>query len=240
MTVNLERLFFTYILHNKNYFENVLSNFFKNPDIEFVYSIIRKYMMENLGDDVPSPRQIVEMVLLENKDNRISKEILKTLLKADLKGYDEDKFIKPKIAGWIMVNKMDSGAIDIIDVNRGLAGESDLDTILEGAAKMKAIIDKATVMDFDNDDDLGTDFDDYEEHAQDHSNTKVRTGWEALDASLGGGWDVKTLNILMAETNGGKCVTSDTYIYIRDKETKRVRKIDISKLNDMVKKEFHG
>ena len=111
MTINLERIFFAYILKNKSYFEKTLPNFFRNPDIEYVYKIVRDYMVANMEDDVPSARQIVEMVLLEDKEKRITKEILKTLLKVDLSSYNEEKFIKPKIAGWIMVNKIKDGTM---------------------------------------------------------------------------------------------------------------------------------
>ena len=57
MTITLERIFFAYILRNKNYFEVVLPHFFKNPDMEFVYRVIRQYMMEHSsGADVPFPK----------------------------------------------------------------------------------------------------------------------------------------------------------------------------------------
>ena len=57
---------------------------------------------------------------------------------------------------------------------------------------------------FIQDDDLGSDFDDAENHIQDSSKFKVRCGFETIDHMLGGGWDIQTLNVIMAETNGGK------------------------------------
>lgn len=235
MTVSLERTFFAYILRNKNYFENVYPEYFKNPDIEFVYSIIRKYMMEHIGSDVPSPKQIAEMVFLEDKDGKMNASILKTMLKEDLKGYDEETFLKPKLSAWIMINRIQNSAMDVIDETRKLDDVSDLDSVLSVAGKIKDKIDKATVMNFDEDDNLVTDFDDFEEHAQDHSQTKIKTGWNALDNTLSGGWDVNTLNILMAETNGGKC-SLDVGIKVRNKNNGSIETIDIKNFLERISK----
>jgi hypothetical protein len=227
MTVSLEKIFFAYILKNKGYFESVKETFFKNPDIEFVYNVIRKYMLDpkNLGCDTPKNKQLGEMIMLENQDNRISREIIKMLLIQDLDEYDEAKFIKPKLHAWIMSNNIQDGIMDSVDESRKLDGANDIDSVLEIAGKIKQTIDEATIANFDDDDDYGTDFDDYEEHSQDHSVTKVKSGWSALDTTLGGGWDVRTLNILMAETNGGKCHISDTFI--KHKHTNEILKINI-------------
>jgi replicative DNA helicase len=58
--------------------------------------------------------------------------------------------------------------------------------------------------DFVNDDDMGADFDDVEMHVQDSSKYKIKSGFDTIDHMLGGGWDISTLNVLMAETNNGK------------------------------------
>ena len=204
MTITLERIFFAYILRNKNYFEVVLPHFFKNPDMEFVYRTIRQYMVENSGSDVPSPKQIAEMVFLEDTDKRISKDILRSMLKVELAEYDEDKFIRPKLTAWILINRVKGATSDIIDESRMLESVSDLDSAIECVNKIKAITDEATAVNFEDDDDLGADFDDPEEHIQDHSQIKVKTGWESLDHVLGGGWDISTFNCIMGETNSGK------------------------------------
>ena len=204
MTVSLEKIFFKYILLNKNYFESVYSHYFKNPELEFVYEIVRKYMLENFSDDVPTHRQIAEMVYLEDKDKKISKELLKSILKKDISGLNEDKFIKPKLSSWIIINRLKEATNSIIDETRSLDNVSDLDTAMTSVSKIRSITENATNMDFEDDDDLGSDFDEPEEHIQDHSEIKVKTGWESLDHVLGGGFDISTLNLLMGTTNSGK------------------------------------
>jgi replicative DNA helicase len=77
---------------------------------------------------------------------------------------------------------------------------------------------------------LGSDFDEPESHIQDSSKFKVKCGFETIDHMLGGGWDVQTLNVIMAETNGGKCTFFDTVITIRNKENNEIVKDKIEKI----------
>lgn len=204
MTVNLERIFFVYILKNKKYFSTIEPYFFKNPDVQFVYRVVREYVLSSMDVEVPSPKQISEMVRLEDKDNTITKDMLLAMLKVNLSEYDEDKFIKPKFNTWILVNRIKNGTTDIIDDSRELDDITNYDDALSVANKIKMKIEEATSTKFDSDDSLGLDFDDPEAHVQDHDAIKVKTGWESLDTILGGGWDIQTFNVIMGQTNAGK------------------------------------
>ncbi len=208
MTVSLEKLFFAYILENKKYFEIVKPFFFKNSEVRFVYDVIRKYIIGNSEALVPTPKQILEMVSLEDKEKIITKDILKAILKADPEFSDENwqtNFLIPKFNGWILANRLKTGTSDIIEHTRDLDSIADIEDALKSASKIKEIIDEASKTSFmTDDDDFGSDFDIAELHSQDSSTLKVRTGYTTLDHILGGGWDVSTLNMIMAETNGGK------------------------------------
>jgi replicative DNA helicase len=204
MTVSLEKIFFNYIIENKRYFEIVESYFFKNKEIELVYNIIRKYMLKNSDVDVPSPKQILEMVSLEDKDGIITPSILKAMLSVNLSKYHEENFIVPKLNAWILANRLKSGTVNIIDEIRNLDQITDFESIVVSANKIKEIVDNMANINFIKEDDLGADFDDPESHVQDSAKYKVRSGFETLDHILGGGWDIMTLNVIMAETNNGK------------------------------------
>lgn len=93
MTSSLEKVFFNYILKNKKYFEIVRPYFFRNTEVQFVFGIIREYITKNSEAQIPTPRQILDMVSLEDKEGIITKEILKSLLTDNLKDYDEKNFI---------------------------------------------------------------------------------------------------------------------------------------------------
>lgn len=204
MTVQLEKIFLNYILNNKSYFEIVKSHYFKNNEIQFVYDIIRNYILDG-NKDVPSIRQIFDMVSIEDKRGFITKDIFKTIFKIDLKEYSENDFIIPKINTWILSNKIKSGSVDIIEETRDLDNIHEFDKVVEHANKIKEIADSMSSISFTSDnEDLGSDFDIPENHVQDNHLLKVSCGYSTIDHMLGGGWDVGTLNCLMASTNNGK------------------------------------
>jgi replicative DNA helicase len=83
---------------------------------------------------------------------------------------------------------------------------------------------------------MGSDFDEAELHIQDSSRFKVKSGFDTLDHILGGGWDIGTLNVIMAETNNGKCTFFDTKITIRDVKLNNKESISINRFFTKVSK----
>ncbi len=235
MTPQLEKVYFNYILKNKKYFELVKPYFFRNSEIQFVYDILRKYMTKNSDVNVPTPRQILDMVNIDDKEGVITKDILKSILQVDLKEYDEKNFIEPKFNGWILSNRLKTGTVDIIDETRNLDNISDLENAIETANRIRGIVDEMSSTNFVKDDDLGSDFDDVDSHNQDSSSLKIKSGFETIDHMLGGGWDVGTLNILMGMSNSGKCSVYSTNLTIRNKIDKVSQNITIGKMFSNIK-----
>lgn len=229
-TPQLEKVFFNYILSNKKFFELVRPYFFRNSEIQFVYGIMREYMLKGSDAKTPTPRQILDMVAIEDKEGIITKEILKSILQVDLKEYDEKNFIEPRFNGWILANRLKTGTVDIIDETRNLDNISDFEKAIEAANRIKGIVDEMSSTNFIQDDDMGSDFDDIEAHNQDTSSLKIKSGFETIDHMLGGGWDIGTLNILMGMSNSGKCSFSDTTIEIRNKINNKTEKISLEEL----------
>ena len=213
MTSSLEKVFFAYIKTNRKYFEIVLPHFFRNSQIQFVYGVIRNYMLKNYDADLPSPKQILDMVNLEDKEGLITKDILRAILKVNLDEYDEKNFIEPKFNAWILTNRLKTGTVDIIDETRNFEGISDFEAAVEAADRIKSIVDDMSSINFIEEDDLGSDFDDPDNHVQDSSKYKVSSGFETLNHMLGGGWDIQTLNCIMAETNNGKSLWMQNLTY---------------------------
>ena len=266
MTISLEKIFFAFILKRKRYLDIVETNYFKNLEIQFVYNIIRKYILKNREAEIPHPKQILEMVQLEDRDGLITKEILKAMLTVNLEEYDEDNFIVPKINAWILSNKLKTGTVDIIDETRNLDTKTDFDSVLESAYKIREIVDQMSNVNFADDEDLGSDFDDAENHSQDSSKYKIRSGFDTVDYMLGGGWDIGTLNLLMAQTSGGKSLWMQNfavksanfgynvlYITLEMSERKVMKRLgamrlkipindydEVSKNSDLIKKKIEG
>lgn len=227
MTVQLEKVFFNYILKNRKFFTIVKPYFFRNSEIQFVYEVISKYMLKSTENKVPSPRQILDMVSIEDKEGKITKPILKSILQIDLSDYSEKDFIIPKFNTWILSNRIKTGTVDVIDETRNLDEVGDFDSAIEIANKIKHIIGEMSSTKFIEDESLGSDFDDPESHSQESSLFKVSSGFETIDHMLGGGWDTDTLNVIMGETNNGKCSHYNTMINIKVKGTNKYYTIKI-------------
>lgn len=206
MTVSLEKIFFKYVLVNKNYLFKVHPSFFKNPEISLIYKTIYKYITENPGVDVPKPAQIFEQVKLEDKEDRVSKQSFKLLIQTNLNEYDEENFIKPKLKAWILREQIKNSSDIIIDKTREIDNdELSLEVIEKYADHIREMISSNTTVNFE-DDDLGSDFDDAEKHMQDVYANSLKTGWPSLDAMLGSSLSAATLSILMGSTNSGKSI----------------------------------
>lgn len=236
MTSSLEKVFFNYILKNKKYFEIVRPFFFRNSDMQFVFGVLREYMTKDSDVQLPTARQIWEMVTLVDKEGMITKEILKSLLTDNLKEYDEKNFVEPKFNAWVLSNRIKAGTVDIIDETRSFDSISDFDTAIERANKIRSIVDEMSSTNFIDDDDLGSDFDEPELHVQDSSRFKVKSGFETLDHILGGGWDIGTLNCIMAETNNGKCFFVRTKCHIKNKIKNTLYEEEIGKIFTKISK----
>lgn len=236
MSTQLEKVFFNYILKNKKYFEIVKPYFFRNSEIQFVYGVIRNYILGSKDPKIPTNRQILDMVNLEDKESIITREILKSILSVNLNEYNETDFILPKFNAWVLSNRLKTGTVDVIDETRNLDNISDFDKAVEIANKIRGIVDEMSSTNFIQDDDLGSDFDEPEHHIQDSSKYKVKCGFPTIDHMLGGGWDVGTLNILMGMSNSGKCASFDTIIEIRDGNKKLISE-KIGRVFSKIKKE---
>lgn len=236
MTTSLEKVFFNYILQNKRFFELVRPYFFRNSEIQFVYGVLREYMVKNTEAKVPTPRQILDMVTLEDKEGLITKDILKSILQVNLGEYDEKNFIEPKFNAWLLTNRLKTGTVDIIDETRNFDSISDFEKAIEAAGRIRSIVDEMSSTNFVEDDDIGSDFDDPEHHLQDTSKFKVKSGFDTIDHMLGGGWDIQTLNCVMAETNNGKCFFYNGSVNIRNSNTNFEYKEEIGKIFTKISK----
>lgn len=240
-TPQLEKIFFNYILNNKSHYEIVQPYFFRNNEIQFVYNILREYTLKNENPDTPTPKQILDMVDIEDKDNFITKPILKSILNVDLSQYSEKNFILPHFKSWVLKNRLKTASVDIMDETRGLEDINGYEETLDVASRMKDIIGEMSSTNFIQDEDLGLDFDDPENHVQDTSRFKIPSGLKTLDHVLGGGWDVSTLNLFMGETNSGKCYTSETKLNIKNRKTKQVKNVEVGHIlldKDLIPAEF--
>jgi hypothetical protein len=229
MNVNMEKNFFTFILDNPIQFQKVENYFFKNNDIQFIYTIIRDEYLQS--KNVPSPQQIIDMIKLNDPENKIPNDVIKIILKNDIS--DKSSWIEERFKAWKISNLVRNNTMKVIDEIRGLH-DIDLENAQSVLSKIKNIYNNIPLID-DDDMDLGDDFDDPESHKQDIAKYKIPTGWSSVDKILSGGWDMSTFNVLMGETNIGKCCVSETNIKIRNKKTNKIYQITIGDFYKMIK-----
>lgn len=230
MNTNMEKHFFTHILDNPDQFSKVEPFFFKNSDIIFIYTVIRDEYLRSESHIVSSPQQIYAMVKLSDRDGAINDKVIQMLLKSDNSDISNE-WLLPRFKAWKIRNQLDSDVLKSIELIHGI-DKTDLTNVTEIAHKLKTIFNNSLGVD-DDDTDLGEDFDDPESHKQQISKNSIPTGWSCIDSILGGGWSRSTFNVIMGETNVGKCQHYDTQIVIRNKKTGLSKTV---KIGDFFKK----
>lgn len=201
MNTNMEKHYFIHIMDNPDQFSKVEPFFFKNSDIQFIYTVIREEYIRSESHIVPSIQQIYSMVKLSDQENKINDKVIKLLLQSDNSDISQE-WLLPRFKGWKIQNQLKGDMLKGIDMVRGIE-EINYDNVVEVAQKLKGMFGNVLLVD-DDDNDLGEDFDDPESHKQEISKNCIRSGWSSIDSILGGGWSHSTFNVLMGETNVGK------------------------------------
>jgi len=233
MNTNMEKHYFIYILDNPDQFSKVDPFFFKNSDIQFIYTVIREEYLKSESHIVPSTQQIYSMVKLVDQENKINDKVIRMLLESDNSDISQE-WLLPRFKGWKVQNQLKGDMLKGIDMIRGIE-EVNYDNIVEVAQNLKSMFGNVLLVD-DDDQDLGADFDDPESHKQLLSKNNIPSGWSCVDTILGGGWSKSTLNVIMGETNVGKCFSANTYISIKSKITGEIMKIKTIDFYNSLKK----
>jgi archaellum biogenesis ATPase FlaH len=208
MTHNLESMepkFFAYILEHPHLFHRVDAHFFKVPNLSRVYQIVREHYLTQKNPIVPNPKKIKELVRLQDPANTITNEYLMLLLTIDISEYkqgNDDNWLSKSINSWIVFNGTWGRIYEAADEIRNI-NPIDYQNVELVTTKIRNLVTSATVMDFDNAE-MGKDFDNPEHHVQDVERNKIPTGWNSLDELTNGGWDFKTLNVIIGPSNSGK------------------------------------
>lgn len=203
LTPNLEKVLMHYIFKNPLYFKQIPPHYFKNKDVQFVYHTVRESFEGSTDREMPTITEMFDLVKLRDNKGEMSSDLIKTLLKVDLSQYRTETL--EKMFGTVALsNALKDGLMDSIEALRGI-DPNDYNSVLSAAQKIKEMVQGAATPTSTNDD-LGSDFDDTESHNQDSYANKIPTGWNLIDRLIGGGWDRKTFNVLMGETNVGKSV----------------------------------
>lgn len=201
MTSQLEKLFMHWVFKNPSFFRFVKPHFFGNEEIRFIFECVLDEYNRGKDKTVPSTKEIITLVQSKDHTTKISMELLKMILKIDWNEYRDD-FIIPRFRSWVLSNSTINGLLDSIELIKNV-DKTDFDRVLQNVEQIKSTMSEQTSINL-GDINIGSDFDDVDAHNQLTYINKITTGYSTLDTILNGGWDRKTLNILLAETGGGK------------------------------------
>ncbi len=232
VNTNLEKLFFAKILNDPAQFYKVEPFFFRNDQIRFVYEVIRENYINSKDKIVPSPSQIWTMITMHDVDKTITKEALKSLLTENTQDIS-DEWLDKRFKAWKSSNYTRNKVVDAIDLIKKME-DVDYDNVMDIVGRLKNSFNEIDVIGND-DEDLGDDFDNPESHKQLISLRKMSTGFSNMDKIMCGGWDHATFNLIMGETNVGKCFIFNTLIKIKNKKTKEIQEIKIGDFFNMIK-----
>lgn len=227
----LEKIFFHWIMEHSEQFTKVEPYFFENDDIRFIYNVIREDFIISKNKKVPEAQQILAMVKINDSENKIADNLIKQLLKGGNTAY-EDEWISPRFKAWKLSKTTQNNVLKSIEFVRGL-DVIDYENVKDVASKIINIYEESKLID-DDDDDLGEDFDVPENHQITISDKKISSGWSTVDKIMTGGWDQASLNILMGETNVGKCLIYSE-LEIKNKKTNEIEKIKIEDFFEKIK-----
>lgn len=232
VNTNLEKMFFAKILEDSAQFYKVEPFFFRNDQIRFIYEIIRDNYIHSKDKVVPSPKQIWTMVSTNDIDKKITKEAFKGLLTESTQDIS-DEWLDKRFKAWKSSNHTRNKVVDAIDLIKKME-DVDYDNVMGVVQRLKESFNEIDTISND-DEDLGDDFDDPESHKQLISLRKMSTGFSNMDRVMGGGWDHATFNLIMGETNVGKCLHYQSVIKIRNKQSGDIQEIKIGDFFDLIK-----
>lgn len=225
MNTGMEKVFFNYIMNAPKHFSTVEAEWFRTADIKIIYSTIKSEYL--LTKKIPATEQIIAMVKLNDPNNLIAPNIIKLVLKDSEENFEKE-WLDSKFNAWKLEKQTRNRLNQALDFLRDVE-EVNYDNVKDVTTKIKNLFSDIKLNE-DSEEELCVDFDDIEAHQLTAKTKHVSTGWGTLDQLLEGGWTPQTLCVIMAETNGGKCLIFSTLAKVHDTTTDEICDIEIGKL----------
>lgn len=196
---DFEKIFFKLSLQKPKYLDSIKKGFYTSEDIDGMHYLATKFY--DKFHESPSMEQMKLLIQRSSYKDKIDEDIVELVYKADLNAYDEE-WLTSTAESWIKWRNFDTTLIDTIEfVKTTQINPENVDTII---SKVKTLINDRNSLSFNSD--LGLDFFNPSNHIQEGV-TKVSTGYNFLDRSLGGGYDKDgTLVVYVGEQNIGKSI----------------------------------
>lgn len=203
-TTVTEKLVINMMARDPKLFRLGQAGFFRNTDIRDIYESLSSYYKSVGGELIQlNPSQIANVVRTTGKD--IDNDLVKAIFNEDLAAY-ESTWLENIFVEWKGLNDFETFCKHTIDKFRDVRDNGlDRSKLLSTIGALRESLDtlrpamsksKSKALDFDEPDD----------HIQSLGSEKISTGFHTMDSVFQGGWEPKTLNVLMGMTNSGKSV----------------------------------
>ena len=220
---HLEKIFYHYLMANKELLDIVKPRFFDSPDIRKLYEISVEFIQKY--SQVPTVHQCVEISKMQELGDELSSTKIEMIFETHLTDFDT-VWISETAQSWIEFKNLDLSVMDLISYLKNT--KINAENIKDVVQTAKSIITDRNNIQFGFDE--GLDFFNPDSHEQPTSDT-FSTGFPYLDLVLGGGWYNKALFCFGGEAKVGKCTTGDTKIKVRNKKTGVIEELDIADLH---------
>ena len=224
-----EQIFFHYILDNQIFLNATKPDFFTNANVRELFEIAKDHALKY--KEPPSKDQMIQLVQIKGLGEKYSEDIITGLYNAKLLlGEYDNEWLENNVGPWIQVRNLDNV------MRKAIAYMKTTKVTPENASevveKIRHMLSSETAVDFSFN--LGSDFFDPASHLQTRL-ARTSSGYDYVDLCTKGGYWKGSLIVLLGMPKAGKCVAKDTFVTIRNKKTKKVKKITIEEFHQMIK-----
>lgn len=198
VATHLEKIFYHYIMENRELTNIVKPRFFESEDIKKVYDLSLGFLEKY--SKPPTKSQLVELAKMQGISEDLSSSKLELIFETNLKEYEED-WLKESARSWIEYKNLDLSVYDLISYLK--TTKIDTENITDVVQTAKSIINDRNNIQFNFDE--GLDFFNPESHLQPLNNT-FSSGFPYIDLCLGGGFYSKALFCFIGEMKIGKSI----------------------------------
>ncbi len=193
----LEKIFFFYIIKNKELISATEPIYFDNEKISIIFKVVKAFTQKY--DTIPSSAQVKQISKLKGLD--VTDDDVELLYSVNLDEYDPEWLIEHTNA-FILVKNLNVSMVDVLTyLKTTTIGTSNIHEVIDHVRNFisKKINNNLVIS---NDD--GLDFNKIEDHYQLTKTNKFKTGYSFFDKCLGGGFEKKTLIVAQGRIKIGK------------------------------------
>jgi archaellum biogenesis ATPase FlaH len=198
VSAHLEKIFYHYLMEQRELTNIVKPRFFESEDIKKVYELSTEFMAKY--GSAPTKAQLVEVAKMRGLGEELSEGKLELIFETNLKSYDED-WLTESARSWIEYKNLDLSVYDLISYLK--TTKINAENVTDVVQTAKSIINDRNNIQFGFDE--GLDFFNPASHLQPTSDT-FSTGYSYMDLVLGGGFYSKALFCFIGEMKIGKSI----------------------------------